>query len=347
VILFSKNTAETLQNWLDKNDYDKVFLLTDANTQQQCLPQVALIANHVISIPAGEENKNLNSAQIIWTELAKNGASRKSLLVNLGGGMVTDIGSFCASTYLRGIDFIQIPTSLLAMVDAAIGGKTGIDFLSYKNFIGTFTNAKCIIINPAFLQTLPQKEIINGWAEVVKHAIISGYTLFNEIQTIPDISNLDLWEKIIDNNIQIKTQIVEKDPNELNIRKKLNLGHTIGHGLESFFIASNTITKHGYCIAAGIVMESYIAVKKQLLPEKQYEEIAETVLRIFPKMQLNNQWFDEILKWIAADKKNHHGKIHMSVPAAIGNVIEKTEVSTEEIQNALFNYFSNANQRKF
>ena len=220
---------------LDVSQYSKIGILVDENTKEFCLPLLSEIKKSVIiEIKSGEENKNIDSCNLIWEALTKNCFDRNSLLINLGGGVIGDMGGFCASTYKRGIEFIQIPTSLLAMVDASVGGKLGVDFNGLKNQVGLFSNPKSVIINPKFLETLPEDELRSGFAEVVKHALIVDKNLWNHLKNNP-FQDL-YWEEIIESSVQIKNKIVMSDPKEKGERKKLNFGHTFGHAIESYYL---------------------------------------------------------------------------------------------------------------
>jgi len=346
MIVFTQNLRESLNQWLRETAYDKVFILTDTHTHSFCLHYLTDLVSeqNTIVIPNGELSKNLVSANIIWEHLVINGASRKSLLVNLGGGMVTDLGGFCASVFQRGIDFINIPTSLLAMVDASVGGKNGIDFGNLKNYIGTISQPKLVLIDPVFLKTLPEIDILNGWAEILKHGIIGGLNSWNLCKEIPTIQAIDSWFHIIQNNVETKNKIVEKDPFEKNIRKKLNLGHTVGHAFESYFMHDKIPMRHGFCVAEGILIEAEIAANKHLIPMPDLLEIQSRIRAFFPFINIQIALIPKLIQTIKSDKKNHHDSIRMSLPAGIGEVLTDIEVSELEIETALTKHITNANK---
>ena len=246
---------EELHSFLATNKYTQVFILVDENTLEHCLPLLPNFDYQIIKIESGERNKNIETCQKIWQNLLNNNADRKALLINLGGGVISDMGGFCASTYKRGIDFINIPTTLLAMVDATIGGKTGIDFGFQKNMIGLFSLAKTVLIDATFLKTLNYRQIKSGKAEMLKHGLIANEQHFTQIISSA-IPNLDL----IKASIAIKQEIVSTDPFEKGIRKSLNFGHTLGHALEAYYLANNLDILHGEAIAQGMIWAIQLSV---------------------------------------------------------------------------------------
>ena len=297
---------------LNVSEYSKIGILVDENTKEFCLPLLSEIKESVIiEIKSGEENKNIDSCNLIWDQLTKNSFDRNSILINLGGGVIGDMGGFCASTYKRGIEFIQIPTSLLAMVDASVGGKLGIDFNGLKNQVGLFSNPKSVIINPKFLETLAENELRSGFAEVVKHALISDKNLWKEIISVP--FNEMNWEKIIDTSINIKNKIVISDPKEKGERKKLNFGHTFGHAIESYYLEKGTPILHGEAIFMGIILESEISD----LTQSDKNEIKNYILSNFALPYTPKKSY--LHKFLLNDKKNQEGKINFSLLKGIGN----------------------------
>ena len=297
---------------LDVSSYSKIAILLDENIKRDCLDKLPKIENSlIIEIPSGEENKNISTCIVIWEKLTQNQFDRNSLLINLGGGVIGDIGGFCASTYKRGIDFIQIPTTLLAMVDASVGGKVGLDFKDLKNQIGVFNNPKSVLINPEFLQTLPENELKSGFAEVVKHALIADKDLWNKITSVP-FENLVL-EEIIATSVEIKNNIVLSDPLEKDERKKLNFGHTYGHAIESYYLEKGTPILHGEAVFIGMILE----VELSSISEEIKQEIKNFILSNFslpftPKKS-------DILSNLANDKKNKEGKINFSLLNKLGD----------------------------
>ena len=309
---------------LDISGYSKVAILVDENTKQNCLPKLPKIEDSIIiEVTSGEINKSISSCNYIWEQLSEHNFDRDSLLINLGGGVIGDMGGFCASTYKRGIDFIQVPTTLLAMVDASVGGKLGVDFNGLKNQVGLYSNPELVIINPIFLQTLAVEELKSGFAEVVKHALISDKNLWKELTATP-FDKLN-WEAIILTSIQIKNNIILSDPFEKGNRKKLNFGHTFGHAVESYYLKKGTPILHGDAVLMGILLEVEISVVSQ----EQNNEIKNYILSNFslpftPKKS-------DLLPFLMNDKKNQVGKINFSLLTNIGTCSVDNLFSTDEL----------------
>jgi len=297
-------------------DYSQIAILVDENTKRDCLP-IFLGANPqlnhalIIEIKSGEENKDISTCSFIWEQLTKTNFDRNSLLINLGGGVIGDMGGFAASTYKRGIDFIQIPTTLLAMVDASVGGKLGIDFKDLKNQIGLFNNPKAVLIYPNFLKTLPENQLKSGFAEVLKHALIADVDLWEKLKEIP-FKDLN-WEEIIETSIQIKNSIVKDDPFEHGDRKKLNFGHTFGHAIESYYLEKGTPILHGEGVFMGIILETEISH----LSENDKNEIKNYILSNFALPYTPKKY--NLHKFLINDKKNKNSKINFSLLKSIGN----------------------------
>jgi len=297
-------------------DYSQIAILVDENTKRNCL-SIFLSANTqlnhalIIEIKSGEENKNILTCNFIWQQLTENNFDRNSLLINLGGGVIGDMGGFCSSTYKRGIDFIQIPTTLLAMVDASVGGKLGIDFDGLKNQVGLFENPKTVIIYPEFLKTLDKNQLVFGFTEVVKYALIADKEFWNTILETP-FEKLN-WNCIIETSVQIKNNIVLNDPREKGERKKLNFGHTFGHAIESFYLQKGTPIFHGQAIALGMLIES----KMSDLSKLEKREITEFILSNFTLPY--NPAKNKLIAFMQNDKKNKVGKINFSLLKGIGN----------------------------
>ncbi|MEJ6749384.1 MAG: 3-dehydroquinate synthase [Flavobacteriales bacterium] len=305
-------------------DYSQIAILVDENTKRDCFSKLPKLDNSIIiEIKSGEENKNINTCNFIWEQLTKYNFDRNSLLINLGGGVIGDMGGFCASTYKRGIDFIQIPTSLLAMVDASIGGKLGINFNVLKNQIGIFSYPKTVLINPLFLETLPDNQLKSGFAEVVKHALISDRNLWNRLRnTSFEEQN---WEEIIETSIQIKNKIVLSDPLEKGERKKLNFGHTFGHAIESYYLEKGTSILHGEAVFMGILLEIEISS----LSDLEKSEIKKYILSSFSLPHCPNK--SDLIKYLKNDKKNLVGKISFSLLNEIGNCTIDNLFSEDEL----------------
>jgi 3-dehydroquinate synthase len=314
--------------------YISVFVLVDENTEKYCLPLVkSTFPNaYSITIASGEKNKNLKSCERIWDALTDKMADRKALLINLGGGVISDIGGFAASCYKRGIDFINIPTTLLAMADASVGGKTGIDFNGFKNQIGLFSEAKEVLISDQFLITLDERQLRSGLAEVVKHYLIADGPSFLDFSRE---SETKVGLESIKKTVAIKSRIVVEDPHEKNIRKKLNFGHTIGHALESYSWATDEPLLHGEAVAYGMAIETYIAVFISCIDGEKAGFICHTLRSVFVLRPLPADMTDSILALIMQDKKNENGKVRMALLDDIGSCKIDVEVSADVIRDAI------------
>lgn len=311
---YSIHIGGTALDKIDVSTYSKVAILVDENTERYCLDiflKKTNISYHVlIRIPSGEKNKNISTCQHIWEELTKHTFDRKSLFINLGGGVIGDMGGFAASCYKRGIDFIQVPTTLLAMVDASIGGKLGIDFSTLKNQIGLFKNPKGVYIFPSFLNTLDKTQLYSGYAEVVKHALIYDAKMWgNLISTYIEELN---WEEIIERSIGIKNEIVSADPNENGLRKILNFGHNIGHAIEGYCLSIDKEVLHGQAIATGMLLES----KLSNLSNEEKDEINSFLQSTFEIINLPH--FEKLLPFLENDKKNENNVFKFSLLSKIG-----------------------------
>jgi len=315
------------ENSLSKFDistYSKVAILVDENTKRDCLHKLPKIENAlIIEIKSGEEYKNISTCNFIWEQLTINNFDRNSLLINLGGGVIGDMGGFCAATYKRGLDFIHIPTTLLAMVDASVGGKLGIDFKGFKNQIGLFNNPKAVLISPEFLETLAESELKSGFSEVVKHALISDNSLWVKLKNTP-FTDFD-WGDIIDTNVQIKNKIVLADPFEKGERKKLNFGHTFGHAIESYYLEKGTPISHGEAVFMGMILETEISD----LPETEKNEIKNYILSNFALPYTPKK--SNLHKFLINDKKNQDGKINFTLLNRIGNCSFDNLFSLDEL----------------
>jgi 3-dehydroquinate synthase len=297
---------------LDISTYSKVAILVDENTMRDCLFKLPQIENAlIIEIKSGEEYKNISTCNFIWEQLTINNFDRNALLINLGGGVIGDMGGFCATTYKRGLEFIHIPTTLLAMVDASVGGKVGIDFKGFKNQIGIFNNPNAVLIYPKFLETLAENELKSGFAEVVKHALILDNSLWLKLKNTP-FTDLD-WEDIIDTSVQIKNKIVLADPFEKGERKKLNFGHTLGHAIESYYLEKRTPISHGEAVFMGMILETKISD----LSETEKNEIKNYVLSNFSLPYTPKK--SNLHKFLLNDKKNQNEKINFTLLSGIGN----------------------------
>ena len=318
----------------------KIYLIVDENTFQHInyLEENFSVTSTYLKLESGEKNKTFNSVLKIWDFLNRNNVKSSDLLIILGGGMLTDLAGFAASTYKRGIEFVYFPTTLLAMADAAIGGKTGFNYQFLKNNIGTFTLPKAIFLDTTFLTTLPKIELDSGIAEVYKHSIIGDADLWNYLKVNPKKLDLDY---IVQSSKNLKLEIVSKDPYEKNIRKKLNFGHTIGHAIESYLLDSNAPTLHGFAIAKGMIVESFIAKKENLLSENYFQEI-KTVLSNNFKSYLNFKIDSKaIIKLILSDKKNTKSTMNFSLPTKIGEVTINHEIELKKVESYLLEFLQN------
>jgi len=308
-----------------KNDFSRIGILTDENVARCWLEKVKKAVGKEtidIVIPAGEKSKTINQAKIIWRKMLEAGFDRNSLLINLGGGVIGDLGGFCASTFMRGIDFIQIPTTLLAMVDASVGGKTAVDLDDIKNTIGTFSLPIDVIIDVDFLKTLPKRELVAAFAEIIKHSIIDSREHFDLVTSKKPLEfNKKEIGEIIERSIRLKQSIVKKDFKELSgLRRVLNFGHIIGHAIESLSLKSDHSLLHGEAVAIGLVAESKLAHLLGLLSEKDFLLIEKAIINVGLPTKIKNISIEEVLKIMSFDKKNIGKKILWSLPKKIGEV---------------------------
>ena len=314
------NSAAGLPELIEGVKPDRVYILADDNTVRYCVPVLSNILDFsdIIVIPPGEKHKNIDSCSSIWSSLIHYGATRESLLINLGGGMICDIGGFSASCYQRGIRYVQMPTSVLAMADAALGGKTGIDFEDLKNYIGVIGVPSFIWIDPVFLLTLHHQEKISGLTEIVKHAIIGSNDLWDVLKNIREVDSTN-WEDILEKNLPVKLKVVEADPFEKGIRKILNFGHTIGHALESYFLAQGMHVAHGQCVATGMLAEAKIANSMGLLNNEDFISIEEIVFQLLDPVRNSLPTFETLIRWVRMDKKKKGETVGFSLPDRIGS----------------------------
>ena len=337
---FSEVAQATLQQFLRNTNYSKVFVLVDSNTNKHCLAEfkklIEFSFNETLEIKPGEENKTINTCLNVWQELSDLGADRKSLLVNLGGGVVTDLGGFVASTYKRGIDFINIPTTLLAMVDASIGGKTGVDLGALKNQVGVINQPKMVLIFPNFLGTLEPRQLKSGFAEMLKHGLISDASYWAELIATDNFDESEFIQK----SVAIKNKVVQQDPTELGVRKKLNYGHTMGHAIESYFLDSphlNTLL-HGEAIAIGMILEGYFSHALSGLSKVDLDEIKKVFLDHFVKVDFSDTDIEIITDLLRHDKKNSHGDINFVLLSAIGETVLDAKVPSSLVREAFAYY---------
>ena len=320
----------------------QVFILVDENTHEHCLP--ALLGNleteisfEIIEIEAGEEMKTIETATQLWEILSEFNADRKALLINLGGGVITDMGGFVASTYKRGIKFINIPTTLLGMCDASIGGKTGIDHRFLKNIVGTFAEPEQIFVYPDFLKTLSFIELRSGFAEMLKHGLIADQKHWTDLISIENLTPESIFP-FIESSMKIKQNVVELDFKEQNIRKTLNFGHTIGHALESLFLKRENLIPHGEAVALGMICETRLSFLENLISEETANQIITNIKKFYPSISIASFTKEEIIVLMKNDKKNDAGKINFSLLTEIGSSNFDYSCSEENINYALHYY---------
>ncbi len=342
-IVFTENISQNIKKVLDNGSFDKCYILVDENTKNYCLQLVTSMLTSddyiLIESQSGEANKSIESVQKIWDVLNTSGATRKSLFINIGGGLVCDMGGFSASTFKRGLTFINIPTTLLSQVDASVGGKTGVNFNELKNEIGIFNNPINVYINPSFIITLDYLEKLSGVGEMLKHALIFDkdhwIDLKQWVESGMDFNNMSTLLKLIHRSVEIKTYFVEKDPKEKNIRKALNLGHTVAHAIESLSFRTNKHISHGHAVALGVICESHIALQNCLISKSEYFEIKELISKIYPKYLLMDKDISEYIKLMYHDKKNEDSRINFTLLKGIGDFSIDNYVSEEIIYNAM------------
>lgn len=338
-IRFTSDPVKTLCDFLDTEKYTNVIVLLDEQTKTNCYPILTGLPSHeVIVIPDGEENKNLHSCEVIWQRMTDLHIDRHAIMIIVGGGVLGDMGGFCAATYKRGIDFILVPTTLLAQVDASIGGKLGIDFNNYKNHIGVFQQPVLTLLFSGFLSTLPLAELRSGFAEVIKHILISDKELWDEIRNLP--LEKQPWVKLIKHSVEFKADIITKDPREKGLRKILNAGHTIGHALETYFININQRILHGEAIAVGLIAEGFIALNTGAISESELSQMINFIKSIYGTVEITNDQIEEIAKLALQDKKNKNNRILCVLQNGIGSATWDNEISTENLKRALEFYCS-------
>lgn len=332
--------VSSLERFLENKNYSKLIVITDTNTRKYCynLVKSNLPKHSVVSVPVGETHKTLVTCQQIWEAMTQAELDRYALVINIGGGVIGDMGGFCAATYKRGIDFIQIPTTLLAQVDASVGGKLGIDFRGFKNHLGVFQQPVRVLIDPVFLETLPPRELRSGFAEVVKHCLIADADKWHEIRE-KDLER-QKWPDLIAHSVAIKQAIVAQDPTEKGLRKVLNFGHTLGHAVETLFLrkAPKERLLHGEAIAAGMVMESYLAYQKKMIDRQTLEQVEEFMFSVFGKADVQPSEVETIVSLTRQDKKNRGNEVRFSLLTAAGSCAHDVAVSPAEMRKALQYY---------
>lgn len=335
------DSLESLTDFIKSRAYSKQIVLVDSNTEKYCLPLLKDVLSplgdfDVIEIDPGEENKTIDYCIGVWQTLLDFGIDRNALLINLGGGVVTDLGGFVASTYKRGIDFVQVPTTILSQVDASVGGKTGIDMGSLKNVIGTFTQPQSVFISTRFIDTLEERQQQSGLAEIIKHGLISDASIYKAVR---DISLKDIDQDLIYRSVEVKNKVVKADPTEKNIRKILNFGHTIGHALEAYsLIHDEDALLHGEAIAVGMVCEAYLSHLLNGLSQEDLDDITQTFLKRYPYYSFSTEIYPELLKLMQNDKKNQNQEIGFSLLKSLGHCDYNIYASESDIISALDYY---------
>ena len=356
-VVLSDNIQQTLTEAVMVCEHDRTFILADETTEKCCLPLISgtdcLKGATTIVIGSTDANKTLESLAHVWEKLGEGGATRHSLLINIGGGMVTDLGGFAASTFKRGINYINIPTTLLAMVDASVGGKTGINFRGLKNEVGVFSNASTVILDTQFLKTLDAENIRSGYAEMLKHGLISNEQMWAELINfelgtlnfelgalnfeLDDNSKAEKFSKLsrmLADSVKVKQRIVTEDPTEQGIRKALNLGHTVGHAFESFALRSKPIL-HGYAVAYGLISELYLSTVKTGFPSDKMHQTVNFIKEHYGKMGITCDDYPTLLELMTHDKKNVAGVINFTLLGGIGDIRINQTVTKDDIYEAL------------
>ncbi|WP_326494303.1 3-dehydroquinate synthase [Sphingobacterium sp. UT-1RO-CII-1] len=343
--VFFEDALQSLQQFITEGNYSQVLILVDRNTNDHCLPvlQSALpdiLDYDIIEVDPGEENKNIDFCIGVWNTMLDFGADRKSLMINLGGGVVTDMGGFAASTFKRGIDFIQIPTTLLAQVDASVGGKTGIDLGNVKNIIGTFNQPKAVFISSAFLETLDDRQTKSGYAEIIKHGLIYDKDLFFKVKNINESLSGSL-DALVFRSVEIKNEVITKDPHEQNLRKILNFGHTIGHAIEGYSMLHDAEPLlHGEAIGIGMICEGYLSYKLNNLTKDELQHIVDVFKELYPRYIFDKKIYADLIDLMRNDKKNESNKLGFVLLSKIGSCDYNKFISEEDVYASLDFYLS-------
>ncbi len=342
-VILSERLEQTLTEAVQTVPHDRLFIVCDTNTYKLCLPLVSgfecMKGAHVITILPNDEHKSLQQVELVWSQLQQHGATRHSLCVNIGGGMVTDLAGFALSTFKRGMRFINIPTTLLAMVDASVGGKTGFNYGGLKNEIGVFSNADAVILDSIFLRTLDRENILSGYAEMLKHGLLSplpsggvgGGLLSFDVEQ-PDLVELG---RMVAESVQVKQHIVLEDPREQGLRKALNLGHTVGHAFEAMALAKQHPVLHGYAVAWGMMCELYLSVMKTGFPVDTMRQVNSFILEHYGRMTITCDDYPTLLQLMTHDKKNTGTDINFTLLHDVGNLALNQTATKEEIEEAL------------
>ncbi|MGB7393891.1 MAG: 3-dehydroquinate synthase [Pricia sp.] len=339
---FNQRAYDALNSHLANASYSKIFVLVDENTMRDCLTDFTKRIQgdyhfETLEVASGEENKTVETCIQLWEDLSQRDADRKSLLINLGGGVITDMGGFVACTFKRGINFINVPTTLLAMVDASVGGKTGVDLGSLKNQIGIIQPPEMVLVISDFLKTLEERQLQSGFAEMLKHGLIRDASYWESLKKISGFQNID---RLIYESVTLKNEVVQRDPTEQNLRKILNFGHTLGHAVESYFLEnkSRETLLHGEAIAIGMILEAHLSHVLTGLPENELEDIKSTFLERYPEIKFSNEDIESILSLLKFDKKNSHGNINFVLLERIGHPVIDVNIPPKLFRDAFAYY---------
>ena len=337
-VQFATDAAKALKDLFTRRNYSQVMVLTDENTRKHCYPLLAggLPAHSVIQVESGEGQKTLTTCTHIWQDLTDKFVDRHGCLVVLGGGVLGDMGGFCAATYKRGIDFVLVPTTLLAQCDASIGGKLGVDFNHFKNHIGVFCQPTLTLLYSGFLKTLPPRELRSGFAEIIKHTLISDKEMWMKLSArkLEDQS----WSELVEHSVVFKARVTTEDPTEKGLRKILNAGHTIGHALETHLLNRGAQVTHGEAVAAGLVTEAHIAFRRGLLTSVELQEITQYISSVYPRIEIDKEAEKVVCELMMQDKKNRGNKILCVLLNGIGHAKWDYEINVDEVKNALTFY---------
>lgn len=338
-VIISRHLKTELAEAITECEHDRIFVLVDETTNKLCWSLVkdylCLKDAQTIIIGATDRRKNLDTLVHVWESLQQGKATRHSLLINLGGGMVTDLGGFAASTYKRGINFINIPTTLLAMVDASVGGKTGINFGGLKNEIGVFNDAEFVLLDTNWLRTLDEENIRSGYAEMLKHGLIADDTMWAELINFNLAQpNLRQLASMLNKSVRIKERIVAEDPHEKGIRKALNLGHTFGHAFESWAMKRQPVL-HGYAVAFGLIAELYLATTRTDFPTERMRQIVNFIRSYYGSLPITCNDYPELIELMHHDKKNRGNEINVTLLGGIGDIRIDQTITEEDIKEAL------------
>lgn len=332
--------GESLPDFLSSKQYSKIVVIADNNTKRHCYPilKTILPKHSVVTVPSGEAHKTLATCEKIWEAMTKDELDRHALVINVGGGVIGDMGGFCAAVYKRGIDFIQVPTTLLSQVDASVGGKLGIDFQGFKNHLGVFNIPKSVLIDPVFLKTLPEREIRSGFAEIIKHCLIADGAKWEEIRA-KDFEQQN-WPDLIAHSVKIKQQVVDQDPTEKGLRKILNFGHTLGHAVETCFLNKGPKERlfHGEAIAVGMIMEAYLSFERKMIDQQTLTDIEEFLFATYGKVKIKPEDIEEIIALTRQDKKNKGKEIRFSLLKGAGQCAFDIVVTAIEMRRSIAYY---------